>query len=477
MIDVQGRLEIERDQQGRVAAAAERARIAREMHDIVAHNLAVVIALADGAVFAAGESPEQVTAAMETVSRTGREALAEMRRLLGVLNDESPSSRVPQPGIPELEQLVAQVRTTGVPVDLEVEGDPAGLPAGVQLATYRIVQEALTNTLRHAGPDAAADVRVLCVNGTVEVDVNDDGRGGSAGLGGRGLDGMRQRAAVFGGTRRLAPDAVLMDVRMPGMDGIEATRLIVEQGLSSRVLILTTFDLDEYAHAALRAGASGFLLKDALPNDLLSGIRAVASGDAVVAPSVTRRLLDTLRPPAVAGRRARPRALPRGADTGRAGPVQQRDRGRPAPDGGDGQDPRRQAGQAGHARAREDQPRGPFGPGASVGSLGGFCEAVSGASPTEITAYFWVIKVLTTGMGETTSDFLVHRLGPLPAVLIGAAAFSAALWLQLRAGRYSTWIYWLAVAMVGVFGTMAAACCTWAWGLPTSCRPRSMRSS
>jgi signal transduction histidine kinase len=86
-----------------------------------------------------------------------------------------------------------------------VDGDPAGLPAGVQLATYRIVQEALTNTLKHAGPDAAADVRVLCVNGTVEVDVHDDGSGGPAGLGGRGLDGMRQRAAVFGGTVDAGP--------------------------------------------------------------------------------------------------------------------------------------------------------------------------------------------------------------------------------------------------------------------------------
>ena len=92
-------------------------------------------------------------------------------------------------------------------------------------------------------------------------------------------------------TRRLKPDVVLMDVRMPGMDGVQATRLIVESGSSARIIILTTFDLDEYVYAALRAGASGFLLKDAPPGDLLSAIRAVASGDAVVAPSVTRRLL------------------------------------------------------------------------------------------------------------------------------------------------------------------------------------------
>jgi DNA-binding NarL/FixJ family response regulator len=93
-------------------------------------------------------------------------------------------------------------------------------------------------------------------------------------------------------TRRLKPDVVLMDVRMPEMDGVQATRLIVESESSARIVILTTFDLDEYVYAALRAGASGFLLKDAPPNDLLSAIRAVASGDAVVAPSVTRRLLE-----------------------------------------------------------------------------------------------------------------------------------------------------------------------------------------
>ncbi|MFH9070959.1 response regulator [Streptomyces alboflavus] len=118
------------------------------------------------------------------------------------------------------------------------------------------------------------------------------------GEGGHGSDAVRM-------TSGLRPDVVLMDVRMPDMDGIEATRRIVASGSSSRVLILTTFDLDEYAYAGLRAGASGFLIKDALPEELLSGVRAVATGDAVVAPRLTRRLLDTFA-----------HQLPSGSDAG-----------------------------------------------------------------------------------------------------------------------------------------------------------------
>ena len=155
------RLELERDQQGQLAAAAERARIAREMHDIVAHNLTVMIALADGAVFAADRAPEKATSAMETVSATGRQALSEMRRLLGVLReDDGDAALVPQPGVPQIDQLVEQVRAAGLQVTLEVAGDGRALPAGAQLTVFRLVQEALTNTLKHAGASAAARVRL-----------------------------------------------------------------------------------------------------------------------------------------------------------------------------------------------------------------------------------------------------------------------------------------------------------------------------
>jgi signal transduction histidine kinase len=206
--DRAARLELERDQQGLIAAAAERARIAREMHDIVAHNLTVMIALADGAVFAAERTPEKATSAMETVSATGRQALGEMRRLLGVLRDDEESSTlVPQPGVPQIDQLVEQVRAAGLPVTLEVAGDGRALPAGAQLTVFRLVQESLTNCLKHAGASAVARVRLRYAADGVDVEISDNGpgRGRSAESGGRGLDGMRERAAVYAGTVEAGP--------------------------------------------------------------------------------------------------------------------------------------------------------------------------------------------------------------------------------------------------------------------------------
>ena len=208
--DRASRLELERDQQGLIAAAAERARIAREMHDIVAHNLTVMIALADGAVFAAERTPERATSAMETVSVTGRQALAEMRRLLGVLRDDDHSSTlVPQPGVPQIDQLVEQVRAAGLPVTLEVAGDGRALPAGAQLTVFRLVQESLTNCLKHAGASAVARVRLRYGADGVDVEVTDNGPGSArpAESGGRGLDGMRERAAVYAGTVEAGPRA------------------------------------------------------------------------------------------------------------------------------------------------------------------------------------------------------------------------------------------------------------------------------
>jgi signal transduction histidine kinase len=204
------RLELELGQQGLIAAAAERARIAREMHDIVAHNLTVMIALADGAVFAAARAPEKATTAMETVSVTGRQALTEMRRLLGVLRDDDEGSTlVPQPGVPQIDQLVEQVRAAGLPVTLEVAGNGRALPGGAQLTVFRLVQEALTNSLKHAGASAAASVRLRYAVDEIDVEVTDSGtpRTLVGTPGGRGLEGMRERAAVYAGTVEAGPRA------------------------------------------------------------------------------------------------------------------------------------------------------------------------------------------------------------------------------------------------------------------------------
>ncbi|WP_048459045.1 histidine kinase [Streptomyces sp. HNS054] len=204
------RLAVERDQQAQLATAAERARIAREMHDIVGHNLSVITGLADGGKYAAGASPERAGQALDAIGTVSRQALADLRRLLDVLRDDdtaTPAERTPQPGLTDLDQLVDSVRTAGLPVHVHTEGR-ATCPPGRQLTVYRVVQEALTNTLKHAGPGATADITITHgERGAVTVDVTDTGTGAppSAPSDGRGTGGMRERTALYGGTLEAGP--------------------------------------------------------------------------------------------------------------------------------------------------------------------------------------------------------------------------------------------------------------------------------
>ncbi|WP_310740589.1 MULTISPECIES: sensor histidine kinase [unclassified Microbispora] len=204
------RAERERDQQARIAAAAERARIARELHDVVAHNVSVMVVQADGAAYAIDSDPEQARRAMQAISATGRQALAEMRRLVGVLRQDagSPAEEyAPQPGVAQLDELVRQVRDSGLPTEFTVSGTPRTLPEGEQLAVYRIVQEALTNAIKHGGPGTRARVEMAYGPGLIELRISDDGRGAAAPrvVGGHGLIGMRERAAMYGGSIEAAP--------------------------------------------------------------------------------------------------------------------------------------------------------------------------------------------------------------------------------------------------------------------------------
>lgn len=207
-------LETERDQATRIAVAEERSQIARELHDVVAHAVSVIVVQADGASYAVRSQPDLAERAVQTISRTGREALAELRKLLEVLRNEDSSGgpNVPHPDAASLAELAERVRVAGIPVTLEITGSLSGLPAGVSLGLYRIVQESLTNTLKHAGPGARAQVRITRGEDSVEVEVTDDGAGrapvlaGSRPLpGGNGVIGMRERAHIFGGTLEAGP--------------------------------------------------------------------------------------------------------------------------------------------------------------------------------------------------------------------------------------------------------------------------------
>ncbi|MER5932663.1 sensor histidine kinase [Streptomyces sp. NPDC002054] len=216
LVERNQRLENERAAQAQVAVAAERARIARELHDVVAHNVSVMVVQADGAAYVMDASPELAKEALQTISGTGRQALAEMRRLLGVLRTGEPQESedyVPQPDVEQIEVLVEQVRAAGLTVEFAVEGAPRQLPSGVELTAYRIVQEALTNTRKHGGPDARASVRLVYFDDGLGLLVEDDGRGaahelyedGGADGAGHGLIGMRERVGMVGGTLDAGP--------------------------------------------------------------------------------------------------------------------------------------------------------------------------------------------------------------------------------------------------------------------------------
>ncbi|WP_369240544.1 sensor histidine kinase [Streptomyces sp. R21] len=207
----------ERDQQARLATAQERARVSREMHDILGHTLAVIVGLADGAAALAETKPERGGQTLRIISASGRDALAELRRLLAVIGDDNDQPHdaplAPQPGLADLDALLDRVRAAGPTVTLDSPGNLTGLPPGLQLAVYRIVQEALTNTVKYAASDTSVRVSLTADADAVHVTVDDTGpprspktsrsRTGT----GRGLVGMRERAALYQGSVIAGPNA------------------------------------------------------------------------------------------------------------------------------------------------------------------------------------------------------------------------------------------------------------------------------
>jgi signal transduction histidine kinase len=200
-------LEHEREERTQLAVTEERARIARELHDVIAHGVSVIVVQAQAGPHLLAD-PERVRGIFHSIESSGRDALAELRRVLGILRAGDQQLAIgPQPGLASLQSLVEQVRASGLPVELRVEGEPLHLPAGIDLSAYRIVQEALTNIVKHAG-DTTAEVVVRYRERELELAVVDDGHGvaGAANGSGHGLIGMRERVALYGGTLEAGPN-------------------------------------------------------------------------------------------------------------------------------------------------------------------------------------------------------------------------------------------------------------------------------
>ena len=197
------RIDADRDRNARTAAGKERSRIARELHDVIAHSVSVMVIQAGGARLVMDSDPDRAEAALRTVERAGRDALAEMRRLLGVLDGErDPRALAPQPGLADIQDLLTRARASGLEAELHVDGEPATVPPALDLCAYRIVQEALTNAIKHAAP-ARARVWIRWRHDTLEVEISDDGRGPgsiSGASGGHGIAGMRERVALHDGS-------------------------------------------------------------------------------------------------------------------------------------------------------------------------------------------------------------------------------------------------------------------------------------
>ncbi len=362
----------------RVAVAEERTRIARDLHDSAGHAINVILVQAGAARLLRDKDPARATEALETIEEVARETLGDIDRMVRALRDGAgPGAAGVEPlsGLSALDGLVERHRAGGLDVSVDVRGTARALPPALDGTAYRILQEALTNAALHG--DGAARVEIDYGADALALTVtNRAARNGAARPGGgHGLVGMRERAALMGGTleagrggrplpragppslphggvvsapvrvlivddddlmraglravlssdatvevvgeagdgaeapgaaRRLRADVVLMDVRMPGVDGIAATRHVLEAAPETRVVILTTFEEDDYIFGALGAGASGFLLKRTRPEDLIAAVHTIAAGDSLLAPSVTRRVIErmaTSPPRAPAGKR------------------------------------------------------------------------------------------------------------------------------------------------------------------------------